>query len=192
MELYFGENISGIDPMLYSLPPKPPSGATDIRFSDDTKFCMLNDCLIEITSDGKPLKFDCNIKDSEEWQLIDENGKEYNCSDVQEKELNIETGYLVLKKITTPTIPQSFSLDSAYPNPFNPLTRIRFTVPEMTEVDLSVYNLKGKLIDKLVSKTFEPGTHIQSWDAQFVPSGVYFLVMEAGTYSSSQKLILMK
>jgi hypothetical protein len=153
---------------------------------------MLNDCLIEITSDGKPLKFDCNIKDSEEWQLVDESGKEYICSDVQEKELNIESGHLVLKKITTPTIPQSFLLDPAYPNPFNPLTRIRFTLPEMTEVDISVYDLKGKLIDKLVSKTFEPGTHVQSWDAQFVPSGVYFLVMEAGTYSSSQKLILMK
>jgi len=43
-----------------------------------------------------------------------------------------------------------------------------------------------------VNKTFEPGTHVQNWDAQFVSSGVYFLVMEAGTYSSSQKLILMK
>jgi len=106
--------------------------------------------------------------------------------------LNIESGYIVLKKITTSITPQSFSLGPAYPNPFNPLTRIRFTVPEMTEVNLSVYDLKGKLMDKLVNKTFEPGTHVQNWDAQFVSSGVYFLVMEAGTYSSSQKLILMK
>ena len=89
-------------------------------------------------------------------------------------------------------MPQSFSLGPAYPNPFNPLTRIQFTVPEMTEVNLSVYDLKGELMDKLVNKTFEPGTHTQSWDAQFVPSGVYFLVMEAGTYLYSQKLILMK
>jgi len=192
MELYFGENISDIDPVLYSLPPKPPTGATDIRFSDDTKFCMLNDCLIEVAGDGRPLKFDCNIKDGEEWQLVDESGKEYNCSNTQEIELNIESGYIVLKKITTSITPQSFSLGPAYPNPFNPLTRIRFTVPEMTEVNLSVYDLKGKLMDKLVNKTFEPGTHVQNWDAQFVSSGVYFLVMEAGTYSSSQKLILMK
>tara|TARA_B100000315_G_C14467135_1_gene536514 strand:+ start:133 stop:711 length:579 start_codon:yes stop_codon:yes gene_type:complete len=192
MELYFGENISGIDPVLYSLPPKPPPGATDIRFSDDTKFCMLNDCLIEVTGDGKPLKFDCNIKDDDEWQLVDESGKEYNCSDVQEKELHIESGYIALKKITTLTMPQSFSLSPAYPNPFNPSTRIRFTVLEMTEVDLSVYDLKGKLMDKLVNKTFEPGTHVQSWDAQFFSSGVYFLVMETGTFSFRQKLILMK
>jgi hypothetical protein len=89
-------------------------------------------------------------------------------------------------------MPLSFSLSPAYPNPFNPLTRIRFTVPEMTEVNLSVYDLKGKLIDQLVNKTFGPGTHVQSWDAQFLPSGVYFLVMESSSFSTSQKLILMK
>ena len=104
MELYFGENISDIDPVLYSLPPKPPTGATDIRFSDDTKFCMLNDCLIEVAGDGRPLKFDCNIKDGEEWQLVDESGKEYNCSNTQEIELNIESGYIVLYSITNYTI----------------------------------------------------------------------------------------
>ena len=128
MEFYFGENISEIDPAFYSLPPKPPPGATDVRFSGDTKLCISNECLIEVTGNGKPLKFDCNIKDGEEWQLVDESGKEYICSDVQEKELHIESGYIALKKITTLTMPQSFSLSPAYPNPFNPSTRIRFTV----------------------------------------------------------------
>jgi hypothetical protein len=148
--------------------------------------------LIEVTGNGKPLKFDCNIKDGEEWNLIDESEKEYNCSSVQVIELNIESEHIVLKKILYPIIPLSFSLSPAYPNPFNPLTRIRFSVPEMTEVNLSVYDLKGKLIDKLVNKTFEPGTHVQSWDAQFFPSGVYFLVMKSSSFSTSQKLILMK
>ncbi len=192
MELHFGENISVIDPELYRLPPKPPPGATDIRFSGDTKVCMSNECLIDLTGNGKPLKFDCNIKDGGEWQLVVGSGEKYDCASVQEKELNIVAGYIVLKKITPSTLPHSFSLGPAYPNPFNPLTRIRFTVPEMTKVNLSVYDLKGQLMDKLVNKTFEPGTHVQSWDAKFSPSGMYFLVMEAGSFVYSQKLILMK
>ena len=107
-------------------------------------------------------------------------------------ELNGESEHLVLKKITPPTTPLSFSLSPAYPNPFNPVTQIRFTVPEMTKVNLSVYDVQGILIDKLVHRTFEPGAHIRNWNAQFFPSGVYFLVMEAGSFSYSQKLILMK
>ncbi len=195
MELYFGENISGIDPVLYSLPPKPPPGATDIRFSDDTKFCMLNDCLIEVTGDGKPLKFDCNIKDGEEWQLVDESGKEYNCSDVQEKELHIESGYIALKKITTLTMPQSFSLSPAYPNPFNPVTTIQFTLPMVETwhaVSLQIYDISGILIETLMDEQLIPGQHTVTWNGTGFSSGVYFLKLEAGSFSQVEKLMLIK
>ena len=192
MKFYFGEKISETDPTLYGLPPKPPTGAMDVRFSGDTKLCASDECLIEVTSNGKSVRFDCNIKDGEEWELIDESGRAYKCSGVQVLELNGESEHLVLKKITPPTTPLSFSLSPAYPNPFNPVTQIRFTVPEMTKVNLSVYDVQGVLIDKLVHRTFEPGAHIRNWNAQFFPSGVYFLVMESGSFSYSQKLILMK
>ena len=192
MKFYFGENISETDPRLYSLPPKPPTGATDVRFSGDSKLCLSDECLIEVMSDGQPITFDCNIIDGEEWELFDESGKVYKCSGVQVLELKYASEHLDLKKITPPTTPLSFSLSPAYPNPFNPVTQIRFSVPEMTKVNLSVYDVQGILIDKLVHRTFEQGAHNRNWNAQFFPSGVYFLVMEAGSFSYSQKLILMK
>ena len=61
MEFYFGEKISETDPTLYGLPPKPPTGAMDVRFSGDTKLCASDECLIEVTGNGKSVRFDCNI-----------------------------------------------------------------------------------------------------------------------------------
>ncbi len=88
-------------------------------------------------------------------------------------------------------------LQSNYPNPFNPETTIRYSVKETSPVTIEVYNLKGQLIRTLVNEVKTAGNYSVVWNGrdshnQPVSSGVYFYKMNAGKYSSTKKMIMMK
>ena len=89
-------------------------------------------------------------------------------------------------------VPNDFSLDRAYPNPFNPVTTLNFGIPVDSEVYLSVYNLQGREVSSLISGNMEAGYHSVVWNANTFASGVYFVKMIAGEYVSTQKLMLVK
>ena len=89
-------------------------------------------------------------------------------------------------------IPTMFSLEAAYPNPFNPVTTLGFAIPKDTEVSISVYNLQGREVISLVDNNMQAGYHSVVWNAEAQSSGVYFIKMVAGEYASTQKLILVK
>ena len=89
-------------------------------------------------------------------------------------------------------LPESFSLDRAYPNPFNPTTTLNFSIPVNSEVFLSVYNLQGKEVSTLISRDMHAGYHSVVWDASFYASGLYFVKMTSGEYIKTQKLMLVK
>ncbi len=84
---------------------------------------------------------------------------------------------------------------NAYPNPFNPVTTIGFTIP-MVEVHLNallqVYNLQGKLVDELINRQLESGYHQVNWNAENYPSGVYFAKLQIENFEQTQKLVLLK
>jgi hypothetical protein len=100
------------------------------------------------------------------------------------------------------TIPEEFSLSQNYPNPFNPSTKIKFDIPLLRGVDaeggrgvsarLTIYDLLGREITKLVNQPFQPGTYEVEWDGTNYPSGVYFYKLIAGNYSDTKKLVLLK
>ena len=89
-------------------------------------------------------------------------------------------------------IPDTFILESAYPNPFNPTTTLRFAIPVDSEVSISVYNLQGREVVSLVNGKMEAGYHTAIWNADVHGSGVYFVKMVAGEYVDTQKLMLVK
>jgi hypothetical protein len=89
-------------------------------------------------------------------------------------------------------IPDTFILESAYPNPFNPTTTLRFAIPVDSEVSISVYNLQGREVVSLVNGKMEAGYHTAVWNADVHGSGVYFVKMVAGEYVDTQKLMLVK
>jgi len=99
-----------------------------------------------------------------------------------------------------PTLPQAFRLYDAYPNPFNPTATIRFDIPKLSDVMLTIYDVLGKEIVRLVDERKPPGVYQVSWDADRVSSGVYFcriVVAESGTPGArtivdSKKLLLLK
>ncbi|MCB9503767.1 MAG: T9SS type A sorting domain-containing protein [Deferribacteres bacterium] len=90
-----------------------------------------------------------------------------------------------------------FSLSQNYPNPFNPSTKIRFALPQATNVRLEIFNTAGQCVRKLVDKSYASGSYEIIWDArndsgQTVANGVYFYVLRAGSFIATRKLTLMK
>jgi hypothetical protein len=81
-----------------------------------------------------------------------------------------------------------------YPNPFNPFTTIRFDIPAETQhtISLQVYDISGRMVETLVNEKLEPGQYDIQWNASQHSSGVYLLRMNAGTFTQTQKLILLK
>ena len=85
-----------------------------------------------------------------------------------------------------------YSLGSVYPNPFNPATTIAFTMPVAGYVELKVYDITGRELVSLKDEYTLSGTHSVSWNASSYPSGVYIVKMDSGTFSKTQKIVLMK
>lgn len=79
-----------------------------------------------------------------------------------------------------------------YPNPFNPSTTIRFALPHAGHVKLAVYNAAGQLVDTLLEEDKAAGNYDVSWNAEQVPSGVYFYQMRFDGNTQTRKMILMK
>jgi len=89
-------------------------------------------------------------------------------------------------------IPDEFALKQAYPNPFNPVTTISFSLPFEAETNIAVYNMQGREVFTLIDANMEAGYHSVQWNADAQASGVYFVKMVAGEYVSTQKLMLVK
>jgi hypothetical protein len=90
-------------------------------------------------------------------------------------------------------IPDTYILESAYPNPFNPTTTLSFAIPIDSEVSVSIYNLQGREVSTLIdANIMDAGYHSVVWDANSYASGVYFVKMVAGEYMNTQKLMLIK
>lgn len=97
------------------------------------------------------------------------------------------------KNIGNQFIPDNFTLEQNYPNPFNPATKIQFSVPETSNITLSVYNITGELIQKLIfNEHFEKGVYEVEFNAENLPSGVYIYTLNSGTISISEKMTLIK
>jgi len=90
--------------------------------------------------------------------------------------------------------PNQFLLFPAYPNPFNPVTTIRFNIPVKTQhaTTLQLFDVNGRLIESLVNRVLQAGQHEIEWSASGMPSGVYFAELVSGNYRQVQKLVLMK
>ncbi len=85
-----------------------------------------------------------------------------------------------------------YALASNYPNPFNPSTEIRFTLPEASAVSLVVYDVMGREVERLLDKTLGAGYHEARWDATGLPSGVYLYRIEAGSFAQTRRMTLLK
>lgn len=90
------------------------------------------------------------------------------------------------------TTPQVFTLDQNFPNPFNPTTTIRFTLPESSNVRLAVYDLSGRQVAVLVSDRMNAGQHTVNFNGSSLASGVYIYRLDTPSGSLTRKMTLVK
>lgn len=88
--------------------------------------------------------------------------------------------------------PLGFALNQNYPNPFNPSTTIRFSIPERAHVTLKIFNLVGQEVATLVDERLDAGAKVVEFQGEGLPSGVYFYQLQAGTFSETRKLLLLR
>ncbi len=105
--------------------------------------------------------------------------------------------FKVQKVQELPGLPKDYSLGQNYPNPFNPTTSIKFDLPNMSNVRVTVYDILGKEVRTLVNSDMGAGRYSVTWDGlndqgQQVTSGVYFYRMDAGTFTMMKKMLLLK
>jgi endo-1,4-beta-xylanase len=93
---------------------------------------------------------------------------------------------------TQSTIPECSAVEQNYPNPFNPTTVISYQLSADSYTTLKVYNILGKEVATLVNEKKSVGRYAVQWNAAGMPSGIYFYRLQAGAYSETKKLILLK
>jgi hypothetical protein len=88
--------------------------------------------------------------------------------------------------------PPGHMLLQNYPNPFNPSTTIRYALPSSAHVRLTVYDMLGREVEKLINEEQSAGWKEVQWNASGCASGIYLVRINTGTFCETRKILLMK
>jgi len=102
-----------------------------------------------------------------------------------------------LKDILNETLPFTKKLHNAYPNPFNPITTLRYDLPENSLVTITIYDMLGRQVKTLINQAQDAGFKSVVWNAtndygKQVSAGIYLYQIQAGEYISTKKMVLLK
>ena len=115
--------------------------------------------------------------------------------------VTIDPNNWILKEATYVTngieniVAKQINVDIAYPNPFNSTSNLNFYIhPKFGDllVEINVLDAKGRLVESIVKKEFNPGFHTQLWNAKGKPSGIYFIQLSTDNYINTQKVLYLK
>ncbi|MEE9553087.1 MAG: T9SS type A sorting domain-containing protein [candidate division Zixibacteria bacterium] len=100
-------------------------------------------------------------------------------------------------KQISPGVPEVYALNQNYPNPFNAETKISFTIPKPGQVEISVFDILGRRVRKLIEGQYRSGTHDVIWDGKndtgrILSSGIYFYAIQTEHYNQSKKMLMLK
>ncbi len=90
------------------------------------------------------------------------------------------------------SFPAEFILSPLYPNPFNPVTTISYSLSQAGATSLKAFNLAGKELETLINKKQNPGDYLFMWNASSYPSGIYFIRLESNNFNETRKVLLIK
>ncbi len=105
---------------------------------------------------------------------------------------NYDLGIPVTSVTEIPGVPYVYELKQNYPNPFNPVTRIEYSLPTASFVTLKVYNMIGQEVATLVNEDQKAAKYVVPFDGKGLASGVYFYKLNAGKFTSTHKMVLLK
>jgi len=156
-------------------------------------------CGLAVWSDDESTEAVEGLLEGETFKL-----KLWNADQNVDYDLSIETihageglvyttdAFTALDVAVSPVVPDEFYLSGAYPNPFNNLTRIKFGLSEPSNLTVSVYDLSGRLITRLIDGKLSAGHYTAVWDAAEASTGVYIVWLDADGFNAVRKVILVK
>jgi endo-1,4-beta-xylanase len=89
-------------------------------------------------------------------------------------------------------LPKEFYISNNYPNPFNPVTKINYSIAKRVHVKIEVYDIIGRLVDTIVNKKQSPGKYTVTFNGEKFASGIYFYRFKAGPYIKVKRMLLIK
>ncbi|MCX6133201.1 MAG: T9SS type A sorting domain-containing protein [Ignavibacteriales bacterium] len=189
--LYLSEGRGGEE-----LPPAPPVGVFDVRFSSNAimEALGLDHHKIRLNSVDYPITLTAKGVEGQEMWINDDMGGSIVNERLQEGKtivIHQKLSALVLSE-RRDALPEKFELFQNHPNPFNPSTTIRYALPEGGKVRLVVYNVLGEVVAELVHGEQEAGQHQVQFNAVNLSSGVYLYRLETGTFVSVRKLVVIR
>lgn len=125
--------------------------------------------------------------------LFDKRDNSLYISDAQTSSLRQVTGILTgISVESQPGLAEAYQLGQNYPNPFNPATTIPFSLPVHQQVQITLYDMSGRLVQNLLNTTLPAGQHQLTFDLQNLASGVYTYRITAGEFQQVKQMILQK
>ncbi len=104
----------------------------------------------------------------------------------------VKTGPELAAELIISPQPDKYALHQNYPNPFNPSTQISFDLTKAGHVSLKVFDLLGREVQTLVDEVQPAGTHSITFDGTGLPSGIYLYRLQAGDFTMTKKMVLLK
>jgi hypothetical protein len=188
---------SEINSSRYELPPIPPNGVFDVRFSSDRYVENINNLSKElvINTFAYPIKIKVEGIEIRLRDLI--NGKLVDVRLKDGEEIVIENSKMNKFLVEAIGHPSKFELYQNFPNPFNASTVIRFHLSESNFTTLKIYDLFGKEVATLINDKLSAGTYEVKFSSddlkdKSLSSGIYFYQLKSGKYSEMKKMILLK
>lgn len=176
----------------YELPPAPPAGMFDIRYSSGRIAEDLFSSVQGIDMSGVTYPLTVRIEGMD-IRLMDESGKSINENLKAGEEIVISDAQINKLMVSGELVPTVYSLEQNYPNPFNPSTTIEFSLPEdVSNAKLSIYNALGEKVTELVNTSLIAGKYSYEWNAQNVASGMYVYELRTDKFISIKKMVLLK
>ncbi len=193
--LYLGEETNASRSLSKEMPPPPPRGAFDARFSSGSwvefypaRSAVSREYPVSLSSAVYPVKVAWNVRPEGTSEISLNGGKKL----VGSGSVQLAKDAPVVLRVGDAGVPQEFLLAQNYPNPFNPTTRIHYELPKDAFVTVSVYTLLGEKVAVLVDEQQSAGRYEVDVNAGGWASGVYFYRLQAGTYTGIQKMVLLK
>ena len=187
-----GNTENGVDLNKYELPPLPPEGIFDVRFGSGRVAEDLSSDfqIIEMRGVTYPVKVKVENMDI---RVMDISGKLINSNIKKGEEFTISNSNIDKIMVTEQLIPDKYSLEQNYPDPFNPTTTIEFSLSEnVKNVKLSIYNMLGEKVAESVNGSMQAGKYQYQWNAKDFASGTYIYELRTEKFVSVKKMILLK
>jgi hypothetical protein len=140
----------------------------NLSIGEHTAYCIVRDTTLLVRNDPTMI-----LRDSISWKISVSNTT------------NVDTD-------NSNKIPSQFSLEQNFPNPFNPITTIAFSLPSASFVTLKIYDVIGREVETLIAQEMSSGRLTQQWNASNISGGIYICELRAGNYKKTIKLALIK